>query len=124
MDEESPVQPATEALLGEIYDRYDADALNRWQIRPGTFEVLEEIRRRGLKIGLVSTGQWLTVRDAAGKTATPRANAKLGTLFTVRGGPIKQDGLTWWELEGETIKGWAAEGDGQDRWLTPVDDRR
>ncbi len=53
-DEESPAQPAAEALLGEIYDRYDADALTRWQVRPGALEVLEEIRRRGLKIGLVS----------------------------------------------------------------------
>jgi HAD superfamily hydrolase (TIGR01549 family) len=53
-DEESPAQPAAEALLGEIYDRYDADALTRWQVRPGAFEVLEEIRRRGLKTGLVS----------------------------------------------------------------------
>jgi hypothetical protein len=44
-----------------------------------------------------------------------------GTLFTVRGGPIKQDGLTWWELEGEKVKGWGAEGDSQDRWLTPVE---
>jgi len=68
-----------------------------------------------------SAGQWLTVRDSAGKTATERAKVKLGTLFTVRGGPIKQDGLAWWELEGEKVKGWAAEGDGQDRWLTPVE---
>jgi HAD superfamily hydrolase (TIGR01549 family) len=53
-DEESPVQPAAEALLEEIYDRYDADALTRWQVRSGAFEVLGEIRGRGLKTGLVS----------------------------------------------------------------------
>jgi hypothetical protein len=81
---------------------------------------------RPIKLGdrvqvTTSPGQWLTVRDSAGKTATERAKAKLATLFTVRGGPIKQDGLTWWELEGEKVKGWAAEGNGQDRWLTPVE---
>ena len=81
---------------------------------------------RPIKLGdrvqvTTGAGQWLTVRDSAGKTATERAKVKLGTLFTVRGGPIKQDGLTWWELEGETVKGWAAEGAGQDRWLTPVE---
>jgi hypothetical protein len=81
---------------------------------------------RPIKLGdrvqvTTSTGQWLTVRETAGKTATEKAKVKLGTLFTVRGGPIKQDGLTWWELEGEKVKGWAAEGNGQDRWLTPVE---
>jgi hypothetical protein len=81
---------------------------------------------RPIKLGdrvqvTTSTGQWLTVRETAGKTGTQMAKVKLGTLFTVRGGPIKQDGLTWWELEGEAVKGWAAEGDGKDRWLTPVE---
>lgn len=81
---------------------------------------------RPIKLGdrvqvTTSAGQWLTVRESAGKTAPQMAKVKLGTLFTVRGGPIKQDGLTWWELEGETVKGWAAEGDGKDRWLTPVE---
>jgi hypothetical protein len=81
---------------------------------------------RPIKLGdrvqvTTSAGQWLTLRETAGKTGTQMAKVKLGTLFTVRGGPIKQDGLTWWELEGETVKGWAAEGDGKDRWLTPVE---
>jgi HAD superfamily hydrolase (TIGR01549 family) len=52
--DENPLQSAAEALLGEIYDRYDADALSRWQVRPGAGDVLEEIRRRGFKTGLVS----------------------------------------------------------------------
>jgi Bacterial SH3 domain len=81
---------------------------------------------RPIKLGdrvqvTTSTDQWLTVRETAGKAARQMAKVKLGTLFTVRGGPIKQDGLTWWELEGETVKGWAAEGDGTDRWLTPLE---
>ena len=81
---------------------------------------------RPIKLGdrvqvTTSPGQWLTVRETAGKTATEKAKVKLGTLFTVRAGPIKQDGLTWWELEGEKVKGWAAEGNGKDRWLTPVE---
>jgi len=81
---------------------------------------------RPIKLGdrvqvTTSSGQYLTVRESAGKTAPQMARVANGTLFTVRGGPIKQDGLTWWELEGETIKGWGAEGDSQDRWLTPVE---
>jgi hypothetical protein len=81
---------------------------------------------RPIKLGdrvqvTTSPGQWLTVRETAGTAARQMAKVAVGTLFTVRGGPIKQDGMTWWELEGETVKGWAAEGDSKDRWLTPVE---
>lgn len=40
--------------LAAIYDRYDADALARWQIRPGVQDILPLLRNRGLKTGLVS----------------------------------------------------------------------
>jgi phosphoglycolate phosphatase len=40
--------------LAAIYDRYDADALVRWQIRPGIKEILTLLRERGIKAGLVS----------------------------------------------------------------------
>lgn len=81
---------------------------------------------RPIKLGdrvqvTTAPGQPLTIRDSAGKTATAIAKVLLGTSFTVRGGPVKQDGLNWWQLEGDTVKGWAADGDGKDRWLTPVE---
>lgn len=63
----------------------------------------------------------LTVRASAGTNATAVARVRGGTLFKVRGGPVKENGLTWWELEGEVVKGWAAEGQGQERWLAPVE---
>jgi phosphoglycolate phosphatase len=53
-EEENPAQSAGEALLGEIYDRYDAEALDRWRIRPGALEILGQLKARGLKTGLVS----------------------------------------------------------------------
>jgi phosphoglycolate phosphatase len=40
--------------LADIYDRYDADALSRWQVRPGAKEILPKVRALGLKIALVS----------------------------------------------------------------------
>jgi hypothetical protein len=89
---------------------------------PGAAKLVDRPIKLGDRVQVTTgPGQWLTVRETAGKTATEEAKVKLGTLFTVRGGPIKQDGLTWWELEGEKVKGWAAEGNGQDRWLTPVE---
>ncbi|OQA43515.1 MAG: hypothetical protein BWY52_01854 [Chloroflexi bacterium ADurb.Bin325] len=66
-------------------------------------------------------GQVLTVRNDVGTSATPIARVLRGTLFTVKGGPVKQDNFTWWELEGDKLNGWAAEGDGTTRWLTPVE---
>ncbi len=66
-------------------------------------------------------GRVLTVREAANTNAAALAHILSGTQFTVTGGPEEQDGLTWWQVEGEQVKGWAAEGDGTDRWLTPVE---
>jgi hypothetical protein len=81
---------------------------------------------RPIKLGdrvqvTAAPGQPLTVRESAGKAETAIAKVLAGTLFTVRGGPVKQDGLVWWQLEGDAVKGWAAEGDGKDRWLTPIE---
>lgn len=66
-------------------------------------------------------GKLLSVRDGAGTGGTLVARALPGTQFTVRSGPVRQDGYLWWELEGEQVKGWAAEGEEGDRWLTPVE---
>jgi hypothetical protein len=66
-------------------------------------------------------GKVLTIREAAGLDAAPLARVLPGTQFIVRGGPVRQDGYLWWQVEGEQVKGWAAEGTEQDRWLTPVE---
>jgi hypothetical protein len=65
--------------------------------------------------------QLLSIRETPGKNAQLAARVLTGTQFNVRGGPTKQDGLVWWQLEGDKVSGWAAEGDGTDRWLTPVE---
>jgi SH3-like domain-containing protein len=65
--------------------------------------------------------QLLSIRETPGKNAALAARVLSGTQFTVRGGPTKQDDFVWWQLEGEKVSGWAAEGDGTNRWLTPVE---
>jgi hypothetical protein len=65
--------------------------------------------------------QVLTVRDAAGVGSTAVARVLAGDEFLVRGGPVREDEMLWWQLEGEKVNGWAAEGQGEDRWLTPVE---
>ncbi len=81
---------------------------------------------RAIKVGdlvqvTVQQTQLLTIRENAGKNATAVAKVQPGTMFTVKGGPTQADNLTWWQVEGEQVKGWAVDGDGQDRWLTPME---
>lgn len=66
-------------------------------------------------------GRMLTIREAAGVDAPPVARVLPGTQLIVRGGPVREGDYLWWQVEGEQIKGWAAEGPLNDRWLTPVE---
>jgi hypothetical protein len=76
----------------------------------------------GDRVQVTTAGnQLLTVRETPGKNAQLAARVLKGTQFTVRGGPTTQDSFVWWQLEGDKVSGWAAEGDGTDRWLTPVE---
>jgi len=65
--------------------------------------------------------QVLTLREGAGLGGTAVARVIKGTEFIVRGGPVRENEMLWWQLEGEKVNGWAAEGQGEDRWLTPVE---
>ena len=85
-----------------------------------------ELSNRAVRLGdrvqvTTEEGKVLTVREAAGIDATAVARVLPGTQFVVRGGPVRLDGFLWWQLEGEEVKGWAAEGQEGDRWLTPVE---
>lgn len=78
--------------------------------------------RLGDRVQVTTVGEkLLTIREAAGIDSPPVARAIPGTQFIVRGGPIRLDGYLWWQVEGDQIKGWAAEGEPNDRWLTPVE---
>mgnify|MGYP000861890000 CR=1 FL=1 len=67
------------------------------------------------------SSQVLTIRSDPSRGANAVAKVPRGTLFTIKSGPVQQDDLTWWELESDTVDGWAAEGDATNRWLTPVE---
>ena len=40
--------------IGAIYDRFDEDALMRWNLRDGSKDFLSALKTKGIKIGLVS----------------------------------------------------------------------
>jgi hypothetical protein len=43
--------------------------------------------------------------------------------LSVAEGPVEANGYRWWKVTNDSgnIIGWAAEGDGEDRWLTPLE---
>ena len=64
-------------MIGTIYDRYDQDALSRWNLRPGVKEVLQLLQSKGIKTALVSN---------VGEKALAKAFQKLDlrSLFDLR----------------------------------------
>jgi HAD superfamily hydrolase (TIGR01549 family) len=46
--------PGIAEIIGGIYDRYDADALTRWNRNPQTLEILERLREMGFRMGIIS----------------------------------------------------------------------
>jgi phosphoglycolate phosphatase len=71
--------------LAAIYDRFDADALTRWQVREGVRETLKEIKNRGFLTGLVSN---------VGAASLSKALERLG-LSPFLDAPISRNDARW-----------------------------
>ena len=71
--------------LSLIYDRLDADALTRWQVREGVRETLKEIKKRGFLTGLVSN---------VGGASLSKALERLG-LRSFLDAPVSRNDARW-----------------------------
>ncbi len=70
----------------------------------------------------VTPGRVLTIRFEPGKKGIINRRVRAGTLLDVVQGPVIMDGLRWWRLRHDNgWEGWAAEGDGETQWLTPLE---
>lgn len=71
---------------------------------------------------VVSTGQ-LSVRSTPGTNAPLVTRVDPGQEFTVLAGPQSANGLNWYQIRDDSgsVEGWAAEGDGTTRWLSPLE---
>jgi uncharacterized protein YgiM (DUF1202 family) len=71
---------------------------------------------------VVSTGQ-LSVRSTPGTNSPLLARVDPGQQFTVLAGPQSANGLNWYQIRSDngSIEGWAADGDGTTRWLSPLE---
>jgi HAD superfamily hydrolase (TIGR01509 family) len=58
------VRHRIEARFGEIYDRYDRDALTRWSLQRGAQELLQGLRTAGVRLALISNVGRLALGDA------------------------------------------------------------
>lgn len=65
----------------------------------------------------------LSVRTLPGTDAPLLTRANTGAQFTVLAGPQSADGYTWYQIRSDdgAIEGWAADGDGVERWLSPLE---
>ncbi|MFZ2362239.1 MAG: SH3 domain-containing protein [Anaerolineae bacterium] len=74
---------------------------------------------------LVTVGETgvLSVRAEAGTSARVQHQVADKAQLRVIEGPVEANGYRWWKVSNESgnITGWAAEGSGDDRWLTPLE---
>lgn len=56
--------PSAVAMIGTIYDKYDADALTRWNLYPHTLDIVETLRKQGFQMGIISNVGKATLRTA------------------------------------------------------------
>jgi len=65
----------------------------------------------------------LSVRATPGSDATLLTRISPNTQMTVLAGPQSASGLNWYQLRSDdgTVEGWVAEGDGESRWVSPME---
>lgn len=75
-----------------------------------------------VSVTMGANGQ-LTVRSLPGTDAPLITRVNSGAEFTVLAGPQAASGYTWYQIRSDdgTVEGWAAGGDGAERWLSPLE---
>lgn len=71
----------------------------------------------------MDSGVQLTIRALPGRDAPLVTRVDPGTEFTVINGPQTVSGLNWYQIRSDdgALEGWAAAGDGNNRWLSPLE---
>lgn len=71
----------------------------------------------------MDAGQQLTIRRVPGTSGAVASRANIGTEFTVLAGPQSADGYFWFQIRSDdgSLEGWAADGSGGSRWLSPLE---
>lgn len=90
----------------------------------GTPQPVDRAPRVGDRVQVtMADGGQLTVRLTPGTDAEMVARANPGDQFTIMAGPQEAGGYTWYQVRSDdgAIEGWAADGSGDERWLSPLE---
>jgi hypothetical protein len=89
--------------------------------RLGEPQAVDRAPRVGDRV-VVSAAQ-LSIRSTPGTNAPLVVRVEPGQEFTVLAGPQASGGFNWYQIRSDSgnIEGWAAEGDGTTRWLSPLE---
>ena len=68
-------------------------------------------------------GGQLSIRTLPGTDATLLTRVNPGQEYTVLAGPQSADSYSWYQIRSDdgTLEGWAADSDGTERWLSPLE---
>lgn len=71
----------------------------------------------------MDSGLQLTIRALPGTDGPLIKRVNPGQEFTVINGPQIANGFSWYQIRADngTLEGWAADGDGTSRWLSPLE---
>lgn len=67
----------------------------------------------------VVASQGLNVRNVASVRGERLGRFMPNAVVGVLDGPVEADGYTWWLIESAELKGWVADGDEDELWLSP-----
>ena len=102
----------------------ESDGETEWlSPRMGEAQPVDRAPRVGDRVQVtMSTGD-LSVRVTPGTDAELVTRVAQGQQYTVMGGPQEASGYTWYQIRSDdgSVEGWAADGDGTDRWLRPLE---
>jgi uncharacterized protein YgiM (DUF1202 family) len=89
----------------------------------GAPEPVDRAPRVGERVLITMPTGELSVRLTPGTDAEIVTRVAPGQEFTVLGGPQEASGYTWYQIRSDdgATEGWAADGDGTERWLSPLE---
>ncbi|MCL4835450.1 MAG: SH3 domain-containing protein [Caldilineaceae bacterium] len=101
------------------------DGADEWlTARVGDAQPINRAPRVGDRVRVtMDAGQQLTIRTVPGTNAVIATRVDNGSEFSVLAGPQSADGYFWFQIRSDDgrVEGWAADGSGDKRWLSPLE---
>jgi uncharacterized protein YgiM (DUF1202 family) len=103
----------------------ERDAETVWLSPPGTDpQPVNRAPQVGDRVVVtMDSGQQLSLRAQPSTNGALITRVDPGRQFTVVNGPQNASGFTWYQIRSDdgTLEGWAADGTGDTRWLSPME---